>query len=202
MPTMSIMSTGTPTLCRSSVTATRAVPRAALVATLAAALLLPAPPLANLLAWAGHPALSWWVALGATAALGGVLLNLVLGLSRVWLAMGRRGDMPAALANLNAAGTSPRTAVLFSGVLIGLLSLGGRLELTWGFSAFTVLGYYAITNLCVLRLQPTQRWLPTGLPWLGLFSCLGLAAMVPVGAWASGLALLLIALGWRWLLKG
>jgi APA family basic amino acid/polyamine antiporter len=72
--------------------------------------------------------------------LAGVLLNLVLGLSRVWLAKGRRGDMPPVLAALNESGTSPQVARMLSGLLIALLSLGGRLELTWAFSAFTVLG--------------------------------------------------------------
>ena len=157
------------------------------------------PPLAQLLLQAG---LSWGsriVAIGAVLALAGVLLNLVLGLSRVWLAMARDGEMPAALAAIDAAGTSPRAAVLTSGVLISLLSLSGRLELTWGFSAFTVLGYYAITNLCVLRLPAAQRCFPLALAWLGLLSCLGLAWMVPPAAWRSGLLALAAGLAWRWL---
>jgi APA family basic amino acid/polyamine antiporter len=158
----------------------------------------PAPPLARLLLDAGWSWGSWIVALGAVLALAGVLLNLVLGLSRVWLAMGRRGDMPPALAALNSAGTSPRAAVLLSGLLIALLSLSGRLELTWGFSAFTVLGYYAITNLCVLRLSPEQRRFPPALAWLGLLGCGGLAFQVPPAAWRSGLAVLALGLLWRW----
>ncbi|HEX6203421.1 MAG TPA: APC family permease, partial [Thermoanaerobaculia bacterium] len=44
----------------------------------------------------------WWIlAAGATVAMIGVLLNLLLGLSRVLLAMGRRGDAPAAVARLS-----------------------------------------------------------------------------------------------------
>jgi APA family basic amino acid/polyamine antiporter len=158
----------------------------------------PAPPLARLLLAAGWSGGSWIVALGAVLALAGVLLNLVLGLSRVWLAMGRRGDMPPQLAALNAAGTSPQLAVLLSGLLIGLLSLGGRLELTWGFSAFTVLGYYAITNLCALRLPPPQRRVPPALAWLGVLGCAGLAFQVPPAAWRSGLLVLALGLLWRW----
>ena len=42
------------------------------------------------------PGISWLLALGAITAMAGVLLNLILGLSRVLLAMGRRGDMPRA----------------------------------------------------------------------------------------------------------
>lgn len=167
----------------------------------AAAASMPAPPLAHLLQVAGLPWASGVVAVGAVLALAGVLLNLVLGLSRVWLAMGRRGDMPPALASLNAAGTSPQLAVLVSGGWITLLSLSGRLELTWGFSAFTVLGYYALTNLCVLRLRPEQRRFPVVLAWLGLLSCLALAFMVPAAAWRSGLAVLAAGLLWRWLYR-
>ncbi|AFY27349.1 APC family permease [Cyanobium gracile] len=158
----------------------------------------PAPPLARLLLEAGWPWGSWIVALGATLALAGVLLNLILGLSRVWMAMGRHGDMPTGLAALDAAGTSPRTAVLLSGALAALLSMSGRLELTWGFSAFTVLGYYAITNLCVLRLEPQQRRFPVVLAWLGLITCLGLAFQVSAEAWLSGLVVLGLGLLWRW----
>ena len=49
----------------------------------------------------GHPAIRWIVAAGAVTAMLGVLLNLLLGLSRVLFAMGRGGDMPAATAALN-----------------------------------------------------------------------------------------------------
>ncbi len=171
---------------------------ASLMAQGAASVAAPSPPLARLLLEAGWPWGSWIVALGASLALAGVLLNLILGLSRVWLAMGRRGDMPTGLAALDAPGTSPRTAVLLSGALAALLSLSGRLELTWGFSAFTVLGYYAITNLCVLRLEPQQRRFPVVLAWLGLISCLALAFQVPAEAWLSGLMVLGLGLLWRW----
>lgn len=160
-----------------------------------------APPLARLLLEAGWAWGGWIVALGAVVALVGVLLNLVLGLSRVWLAMGRRGDMPPQLAVLNNTATSPQTAVLLSGVLIALLSCSGRLELTWGFSAFSVLIYYAITNVCVLRLRSSHRQFPAVLAWLGLLSCLALAFQVPAAAWRSGVLVLALGLLWRWLYR-
>jgi APA family basic amino acid/polyamine antiporter len=43
---------------------------------------------------------NWLVSIGAMTALLGVLLNLLLGLSRVVLAMGRRGDMPSIFSNV------------------------------------------------------------------------------------------------------
>src|SRR5690606_28107556 len=53
------------------------------------------------------PVVAKIVSVGAVTAMLGVLLNLVLGLSRVLLAMGRRGDMPAATARIDKSGTTP-----------------------------------------------------------------------------------------------
>ncbi len=49
--------------------------------------------------------------MGAITAMLGVTLNLILGLSRVVLAMGRRADMPGLFANVDASG-SPSLAVI------------------------------------------------------------------------------------------
>lgn len=133
---------------------------------------------------------SWVLALGALTAMAGVLLNLILGLSRVALAMGRRSDMPSALARVNDAGTTPTVAVIAVGALIGGLVLLGSVETTWSFSAFTVLIYYAITNYCALRMPSEQRLYPRWIAWLGLLSCLSLAFFVEQTIWLTGLALL------------
>lgn len=77
----------------------------------------------------GVPGVSIAVALGAVTAMLGVLLNLVLGLSRVWLAMARRGDAPRALAHVSEGG-SPKHAVLLTGVVVGALVLTGSVRLT------------------------------------------------------------------------
>jgi len=144
------------------------------------------------------PALQWLIGLGALTAMLGVLLNLILGLSRVLLAMGRRGDMPAVLGRLNAARTTPYAAVIVAGLLIALLTLLGSVKTTWSFSAFTVLIYYAITNLCALNLPAPQRLYGRWLAWCGLGSCLGLAFWVELQIWLSGLALLISGLLWHW----
>ena len=52
-----------------------------------------------------------------------ILLNLILGLSRVLLAMGRRLDMPRVLAHLNPSGTTPYVAVVAVEVAMALLIL-------------------------------------------------------------------------------
>ena len=142
------------------------------------------------------PGISWILALGAITAMAGVLLNLILGLSRVLLAMGRRGDMPQALARLNRGQTTPSIAVVVVGLAIAGLVLVGDVETTWSFSTFSILVYYAITNFCALRLPTAQRLYPRWIAIVGLVACLGLAFFVERTIWLSGLGLLL--LGWCW----
>lgn len=144
----------------------------------------------------GVPGLPWVLAAGAILAMLGVLLNLVLGLSRVLLAMGRRGDMPGVVARVTARSATPVVAVWVVGALIAALVLIGDLKTTWSFSAFTVLVYYAITNLASLFLPPAARRFPRVIPALGLVSCLGLAFWVETTAWLAGSALLIVGLLW------
>ncbi len=140
------------------------------------------------------PGVSQLLAIGAITAMLGVLLNLILGLSRVWLAMGRRLDMPKVLARLNPAGTTPYVAVVVVEISIALLILVGDVKTTWSFSAFSVLIYYAITNLAALQLSPTERLYPQWLAWVGLGSCLFLAFWVQRQIWLTGLALIIAGL--------
>src|SRR5690606_22748753 len=83
------------------------------------------------------------ISIGAMTAMLGVLLNLLLGLSRVLLAMGRHGDAPPIFAGIAASG-SPVPAVTAVGVAVAALALLGDVKVTWSFSAFTVLICYAI----------------------------------------------------------
>ncbi|NJL95627.1 MAG: hypothetical protein HC915_18805 [Anaerolineae bacterium] len=129
----------------------------------------------------------------------GVLLNLILGLSRVLLAMGRRRDMPPQVARINAAGTTPTLAVIVMGVVIGALVLVGDVKTTWSFSAFNVLLYYGITNLAALQLGQGERLFPRWIAWLGLVACCFLAFWVEPAIWLAGLGLLAVGLGWKFL---
>lgn len=137
------------------------------------------------------------LALGAVAAMLGVLLNLILGLSRVLLAMGRRGDMPSFLARVDASGRTPRPAVLVMATVVAGLVLLGDVRLTWSLAAFTVLLYYALTNLSALRLSPEQRFFPRWISWVGLMGCLFLAFWVDRSVWLTGLGLLAAGLAWH-----
>jgi APA family basic amino acid/polyamine antiporter len=143
------------------------------------------------------PGVRWLVAVGAMTAMLGVLLNLILGLSRVLLAMGRRRDMPSTVARLDAAQTTPYVAVGVIGVLVAGLAATGSVRTTWTFSAFTVLIYYAITNLAALRLPLQHRLYHRGLAWCGLGACLFLAFWVEWRIWAAGLSLIGAGLVWQ-----
>ena len=134
---------------------------------------------------------------GATLALVSVLLNLLLGLSRVTLAMGRRGDLPEATARVTESTKVPAVATVLVAAVIGGLVCIGDVKLTWSFSAFTVLIYYAVTNLCAIRLLPKERLYPAWISYLGLLSCLSLAFFVEWRVILTGLGLIAFGLVWK-----
>lgn len=143
------------------------------------------------------PGLQTVVAIAAVTAMLGVQLNLILGLSRVLLAMGRRADVPPLFARLTRAGEAPAPAIIGVGIAIAALVLLGSIETVWAFSAFTVLVYYGITNLAALRLPRDQRRYPRAVALAGLVGCLFLAFWVPVAIWLTGLALIAAGLLWH-----
>jgi basic amino acid/polyamine antiporter, APA family len=143
------------------------------------------------------PYLAQIMALAAVTAMIGVLLNLLLGLSRVLLAMARRGDAPAPFERVSTKRSSPVAAVWACGLIILALTLVGDVRLTWSFSAFTVLLYYALTNAAALRLPPEHRLYPRWIAASGLGACLALAFFVDPAVWITGLALIAAGLAAR-----
>ena len=124
---------------------------------------------------------------GAGVAMIGVLMNLLLGLSRVVLAMGRTGDLPRRLAAIDSTGTTPGPAVVAVAIGVAGLVLVGSVSLAWTLSAATVLGYYALTNAAALRLPSEDRRFPRVVSLVGLLGCAGLAAALPAWSWATAL---------------
>jgi len=157
-----------------------------------------AAPLSAILSHAGDHVGATLLSIGAVTAMLGVLLNLILGLSRVWLAMGRRGDMPRSLAAMRGgSGGTPVAAVVLTGVTVCALVLLRDIKTTWAFSAFTVLVYYALTNLAALRLPPESRRFPRWIAVAGLVTCLGLAFFVDTTVWLVGLSMAGAGLVWQ-----
>ena len=146
----------------------------------------------------GVPGVSQAVAFGAITAMLGVLLNLILGLSRVLLAMGRRADMPHVFGRVNEEGTTPGPAVLMMGGTVAAITLIGDVRVTWSFSAFTVLVYYAVTNLAALYIPDEGRLFPRWVATAGLVCCASLAFFVEPLYWGVGLGLIAIGLAWHY----
>jgi len=147
------------------------------------------------------PGVAGVVGVGATTAMLGVLLSQVLGISRMLFAMARRGDLPAAFERVHATHAVPHVGIAFTAVVIATLALVGTLEVVVAAAAFTILLYYAITNVAALRLAPAHHRFPRWVPALGLVSCLALAASLDLPTVASGLGLLAAGFVVRGLLR-
>jgi len=85
-------------------------------------------------------------------------------------------------------------------IILSLTAIGS-IKLAWSFSAFTVLVYYAITNLAAIRLPKDQRLYHPAIAWLGLIGCLSLAFWVEPRVWITGLGVLGVGLIARWLFR-
>ncbi len=139
----------------------------------------------------GHP-MGILIAIGATGAMLGVLLNLILGLSRILMAMARRTDAHHLFAHTNAHNASPARAVWGMGIIVFVLVLLGDPRLTWSLSAFSVLLYYAVNNLAALRIPRGTSIVPRAIPLVGLLGCVLLASQVEVRALGAGIAILAV----------
>lgn len=158
-----------------------------------------AAPLEAVARAAGRPGVAVALSVSAVTAMLGVLLNLVLGLSRVLFAMGRQGDMPAPLGVVR--GGSPIAAVVVMGAVTTGLVLIGDVRTTWSFSAVTVLVYYALANLCALRQPVAERRYPRLVSWAGLLGCLSLTFWIEPVYHAAAAGVLAVGRGARWLVK-
>jgi APA family basic amino acid/polyamine antiporter len=162
--------------------------------TLAAAdgrLLASSPaPLADALRAGRFAPLAAVVRVGAAVASIGVLLSLIAGISRTAFAMAAQGDLPAWLSAVHPTYRVPHRADLVIGgavvLLVTVLNVGQAI----GFSSFTVLTYYAITNAAALTLSPDERRWPRALAGLGFVGCLIVASSLPLASVSSGGAVL------------
>lgn len=139
------------------------------------------PLIAVVKLWSPEPgALFWLMTIGAVAAMLGVVLNLILGLSRVVLAMARRGDLPKLFGRVDDDGRSPGWAVLLVTLTVASIALLGGIKTSWTVSAMTVLVYYALTNWAALKVTPEDRFIPSWISAAGLAGCVFFA---PFALW-------------------
>ncbi|MDB9512860.1 amino acid permease [Kamptonema animale CS-326] len=145
----------------------------------------------------GIPVAPIIVAIGAITAMLSILLSTVLSLSRLILAMGRRGDMPRFLTQLNSTGSTPYWAVISVGIAIALLVLIGNVKTTWAFGTFGALYRCFIVALATLRLSNEERLYPIGITWIALLSSVVLAFCLDWQVWLVGLGVIGIGIIWH-----
>jgi basic amino acid/polyamine antiporter, APA family len=133
------------------------------------------------------------VRVGAAVAAGSALLTVLIAVSRMELAMARRGELPRALAVVSPRGTPCRADLVGALVVIVLTVLAGPAAAI-AVSACSVLVYYAVINLAALRMPVGERRRTGWTAWLGLVGCVGLAVLLP---WAQvAITAGVLAVGW------
>jgi APA family basic amino acid/polyamine antiporter len=130
------------------------------------------------------------VRIGATIASLGVLLSLIVGVSRTAFAMADRRDLPGFLAAVHPRFQVPHRAELAVGAIVVAVVAVADVRSAIGFSSFAVLVYYAITNAAALTLAPEQRRWPRALAVVGLVGCLAVAASLPLSSVIAGSSVL------------
>ncbi|MCK9298858.1 MAG: amino acid permease [Methanoculleus sp.] len=148
-------------------------------------------PLVTALAGAGFQSWQWIIRVGSTFATLGVLLSLMTGISRMLFAMAADQRMPSYLARVHPVHRVPHLAELTVGVILVVVVLLADLRAAIGFSSFTVLLYYAVTNLSAYTLSGQERLYSRNFALLGLLGCLLLAFMLPATAVGIGSAVML-----------
>ncbi|MGA0917440.1 MAG: amino acid permease, partial [Ilumatobacteraceae bacterium] len=145
-----------------------------------------ATPLRSVVEAGPLAALGPLVPVGAAIACGGVLLNLIPGVSRTVLAMSRRRELPTFLSAVNVRRATPlraeTTVVIAVLVLVNTLDLGSSIAV----SGVAVLTYYAITNASALAMPREARIWNPAVAIAGLIGCVALIASLPVTAILGG----------------
>jgi len=138
------------------------------------------------------------VAVGGVAAMLGVILSQLLGLSRMVFAMARRGDLPRYLEAVHPRHGVPGRAVLAVGAAAAVVAATGTLAGVAATASFTILLYYGIANLAALRMPREAKLFSDAVPAFGLAACALLAFSLSPRIILTGLALLAVGFALRW----
>ena len=111
------------------------------------------------------------VRVGAAVASLGVLLSLLVGVSRTTFAMASERDLPGWLDAVHPTRRVPHRAELAVAIAVMAVVLVADVRGAIGFSSFAVLSYYAIANASALTLTGDERRWPRALAVLGLVGC-------------------------------
>lgn len=164
----------------------------ALLAVDSAALAASPSPLTSAVTAGTWAAVAPVVRVGATVASLGVLLSLIVGVSRTIFAMAANRDLPRLFDAVHPKYRVPHRAEMAVGAIVAVLVAFLDLRSAIGFSSFAVLLYYGIANASALTLAPTHRRSPRWISAVGLVGCLILAATLPIESILRGLAVFAI----------
>ncbi len=151
-------------------------------------------PLATAVSEAGFSQWQWIVVVGATFATLGVLISLMTGVSRTMFAMAADRKLPSYLAKVHPRYKVPYLAEITVGLVLTAIVLVADVRSAIGFSSFTVLLYYAITNLAAYTLKENERLYRRELAVVGLIGCLILSFTLPIASVIGGSLVMLVGL--------
>jgi len=123
---------------------------------------------------------SFLIVFASSIAMISVFLALMPGISRIYVALSRDKVLPKAFSKIHNKFNSAYFSegfVLIS-VVVGIYSFDVVRSIK--LSSFFILLYYAITNLCVIKLKKDDRIYPLAIAFYGLASCLIFAATLIV----------------------
>lgn len=106
--------------------------------------------------------------------------------------MARESDVPAWLAAVHPRFAVPYRAELVIGAVVAILVATVDIRSAIGFSAFAVLGYYAIANASAWTLSHDERRWPRWISSAGVVGCIALGFSLPPSTLLSGAALFAI----------
>ncbi|HEX5385806.1 MAG TPA: amino acid permease [Gemmatimonadales bacterium] len=140
------------------------------------------------------PGLSWmaWIInLGAVLGLASVILVMLLGQSRVFYSMSRDGLLPAWVARIHPRFRTPYLTQIFVGIFAGFFAGVFPIQLLGELvNIGTLLAFVLVCGgIIILRRTRPDLNRPFRTPWvplvpiLGILSCLGLMATLPVDTW-------------------
>lgn len=150
-----------------------------------------AAPLAVAARASGGPFFVRAIAAGAVAAMLGVILSQILGMSRMVFAMARRSDLPSSLAAVHPTFGVPHRAIVLIGAAAAVIAATGTLAAVATAASFAILIYYAIANWSALRLPAAERLYPPAIPAMGLAVCIVLALSMRPAVIITGVAILI-----------
>ena len=151
-------------------------------------------PLITAVQVAGFTQWQWIIIAGSTFATLGVLLSLMTGISRTLFAMAADHLLPSYLARVHPLYKVPHLAEVTVGIVLVAIVLLVDVRAAIGFSSFTVLLYYAITNVSAYILKHHERLYPRNLAVAGVIGCLVLAFSLPISSVLIGSIVMLVGI--------